>query len=85
MMRANTTTLTREPTPQPWRPPDGRGLLDSDPRVRTLRKILVTYPDIRHILPDRISLGPDTDARVLDTVTLFLRRQHWLVSGVTVE
>jgi hypothetical protein len=45
----------------------------------------VTYPDVRHILPDHISLAPDTDPRVLETVTLFLRRQHWLVSAVTVE
>jgi hypothetical protein len=46
---------------------------------------VVTYPDVRHILPDRISLAPETDARVLDTVVLFLRRQQWLVSAVTVE
>ena len=45
----------------------------------------MTYPEVRHILPDRISLVPETDARVLETVTLFLRRQQWLVSGVTVE
>ena len=70
---------------EPWRPPDGRGFLDSNPRVRTLRKVLVTYPEVRHILPDRISLAPDTDARVLDTVMLFLRRQQWLVSAVVVE
>ena len=70
---------------EPWRPPDGRGFLDSDPRVRTLRRVIVTYPDVRHILPDRISLVPHTDARVLDTVAVFLRRQQWLVSAVTVE
>ena len=45
----------------------------------------MTYPDVRHILPDRISLAPATDPRVLETVTLFLRRQPWLVSAVTVE
>ena len=69
----------------PWRPPDGRGFLDSDPRVRTLRRVIATYPDVRHILPDRISLVPHTDARTLDTVAVFLRRQQWLVSAVTVE
>jgi hypothetical protein len=70
---------------EPWRPPDGRGFLDPNPRVRTLRKVIVTYPDVRHILPDRISLAPDTDARVLETVMFFLRRQQWLVSAVVVE
>jgi hypothetical protein len=70
---------------QPWNLPAGRGFLDSDPRVRTLRRVIVTYPDVRHILPDRISLAPDTDTRMLETVTLFLRRQQWLVSAVTVE
>ena len=53
--------------------------------MRTLRKVLVTYPEVRHILPDRISLEPGTDARVLDTVVGFLQRQHWLVKSVAVE
>jgi hypothetical protein len=70
---------------EPWSPPEGRGFLDSDARVRTLRKVLVTYPEVRHILPDRISLAPDTDRRVLDTVSRFLTRQQWLVSTVAVE
>jgi hypothetical protein len=63
----------------------GRGLLSSDPRIRTLRKVLVTYPDVRHILPDRISLDGATEQAVLDTVTRFLERQQWLVKSVRVE
>jgi hypothetical protein len=70
---------------EPWNLPEGRGFLDSDPRIRTLRKVIVTYPDVRHILPDRISLEPATEARVLETVTRFLQRQQWLVSGVVTE
>lgn len=61
------------------------GLLSSDPRVRTLRKVLVTYPEVRHILPDRLSLDPGTERRVLDTVARFLERQHWLVKSVAIE
>jgi hypothetical protein len=68
-----------------WAGPRGKGLLAPDPRVKTLRKVLVTYPEVRHILPDRISLEPGTDARVLDTVVGFLQRQHWLVKSVAVE
>jgi hypothetical protein len=45
----------------------------------------VTYPDVRHILPDRISLEAGTDARTLETVTKFLQRQQWLVSEVVTE
>jgi hypothetical protein len=45
----------------------------------------VTYPDVRHILPDRISLDPGTEARTLETVTRFLQRQQWLVSTVVTE
>lgn len=63
----------------------GRGLLAADPRVRTLRKVLVTYPDVRHILPDRISLEPTADSRTLESVARFLERQHWLVKSVVVE
>jgi hypothetical protein len=62
-----------------------QGLLSSDPRVRTLRKVLVTYPDVRHIRPDRVSLEPGTDRRVLDTVARFLERQQWLVKSVAIE
>ena len=70
---------------EPWNLPEGRGFLDADPRIRTLRKVIVTYPDVRHILPDRISLTPDTEARVLETVTRFLQRQQWLISVVVTE
>lgn len=64
---------------------EGKGLLASDPRVRTLRKVLVTYPEVRHILPDRISLDAGANPRTLDMVARFLERQHWLVKSVVVE
>ena len=65
--------------------PDGQGLLTADPRARTLRKVLVSYPEVRHIRPDRISLDASVDARTIDTVVRFLERQHWLVAAVAVE
>ena len=68
-----------------WAKPGGRGLLSSDPRARTLRKVLVTYPDVRHILPDRISLEASTEGNVVDTLRHFLERQHWLLTSVVVE
>lgn len=63
----------------------GQGLLSSDARIRTLRKVLVTYPDVRHILPDRVSLEDTAEATVVDTLKHFLERQHWLVKTVVVE
>jgi hypothetical protein len=68
-----------------WATPEGQGLLASDPRVRTLRKVLVTYPDVRHILPDRVSLEATADQRVLEAVTVFLQRQQWLVKSIVLE
>jgi hypothetical protein len=59
--------------------------LSSDQRVRTLRKVLVTYPDVRHILPDRISLEVSADASVVETIKHFLERQQWLIKSVSVE
>ncbi len=47
--------------------------------------MLVTYPDVRHILPDRISLESTTDRRTLETVARFLERQQWLVKSVVLE
>jgi hypothetical protein len=62
-----------------------RGLFARDPRVRTLRRVLVSYPEVRHILPDIISLEGVVDARVVDTMTQFLQRQQWLVKSVDFE
>ncbi len=59
-----------------------QGLFASDPRVRTLRRVLVSYPDVRHILPDLISLESAVEARVMDTLAQFLQRQQWLVKSV---
>jgi hypothetical protein len=38
-----------------WAASERRGLLAPDPRVRTLGRVLVSYPEVRHIVPDRIS------------------------------
>ena len=53
--------------------------------MRTLRKVLVTYPDVRHVLPDRVSLEDTTDAAVVETLKHFLERQHWLLDAVVIE
>jgi hypothetical protein len=68
-----------------WAAHERRGLLGPDPRVRTLCRVLVTYPEVRHIVPDRISLEADADPRTVDTVARFLERQPWLVEAVVVE
>ena len=87
---------SREPEPDPASTPrlirvvfranrDGRGLLGPDPRLRTLRKVLVTYPEVRHILPDRVSLMPAAEREIVATMARFLERQHWLVKSATIE
>jgi hypothetical protein len=68
-----------------WATSERRGLLAPDPRVRTLCRVIVTYPEVRHIAPDRISLDGSADARILDTVARFLERQQWLVKSVVIE
>jgi hypothetical protein len=68
-----------------WTGPSSQGLLAQDPRMRTLRRVLVTYPDVRHILPDRISLEDTTDRSIVETLKHFLERQHWLVKAVVIE
>jgi hypothetical protein len=68
-----------------WAAHERRGLLAPDPRVRTLCRVLVTYPEVRHIVPDRISLDGNADSRTVDTVTRFLERQHWLVDSLVLD
>jgi hypothetical protein len=47
--------------------------------------VLVTYPEIRYILPNRISLEPDADPHLLETVARFLERQEWFVKSVLIR
>ena len=68
-----------------WAAQESRGLLAPDPRGRTLCRVLVTYPQVRHIVTDRLSFDAATDTRTLDTVARFLQRQHWLVESLSVE
>jgi hypothetical protein len=69
----------------PWASPTGQGLLAADPRVRTLRKVLVTYPEVRHIVPDRIRLEAAVNPATVESVTRFLERQQWLIKAVVVD
>ena len=68
-----------------WTASERRGLLAPDPRVRTLCRVLVTYPEVRHIVPDCISLDADASERTLETLVRFLERQQWLVKSIAVE
>jgi hypothetical protein len=62
----------------------GRGLFAPDPRVRTLLKVLVSYPEVRYVLPDRISLDATASVPLLETIARFLDRQSWLVRRVSI-
>lgn len=61
------------------------GLLAQDERVRTLLRVLVTYGEVRYVLPDRIRLESWSDPRLLESITQFLARQSWLVKSVSVR
>jgi hypothetical protein len=65
--------------------PGRGGLLARDPKVRTLLKVLVSYPEVRYVLPDRIHLDQASDPRLLETITRFLERQSWLLKSVIVR
>jgi len=45
----------------------------------------VSYPEVRHIVPDRISLDATAEPRTLETLVRFLERQTWLVKSVVLE
>lgn len=68
-----------------WGAPEGKGLLGDDRRVRTLRRVLISYPEVRHILPNRISMDLAADPHLLETMARFLERQRWLVRTVEVR
>jgi len=72
-----------------WDPGTGdggrRGFLAPDPRVRTLLRVLVSYDEVRYIVPDRVSLDGASDPRRLEVLTRFIERQRWLCSGVSLR
>jgi len=61
-----------------------RGLFAADPRVRTLVKMLVSYPEVRYVVPDRISLDSDASVALLESIGRFLDRQSWLIKRVEI-
>jgi len=63
----------------------GRGLFSSDARVRTLVRVLLSYPEVRYVLPDRVSLETGSTPPLLETIARYLDRQTWLVRRVTVS
>jgi hypothetical protein len=68
-----------------WEPEGaGRGFFAMDPRVRTLLRVLLSYPEVRYIVPDRISLDASTGPALLETIAHFLDRQSWLVKHVVI-
>ncbi len=62
--------------------PGRRGFLAPDPRARTLLRVLVSYPEVRFVLPDRVGLDSAADARLIETLMRFLGRQNWLLTSV---
>jgi hypothetical protein len=82
---ARAISVTFEPEWNAQGPGGGRrGLFAADPRVRTLLRVLLSYPEVRHIVPDRISLDAGTGSALLDSIAHFLERQHWLVKRVVI-
>ena len=71
-----------------WDPESGdaahRGLFAADARVRTLLKVLISYPEVRYVLPNRISLDAAASMPLLESIGRFLGRQSWLVRRVSI-
>ena len=83
---ARTLRLAFEPEADPEASGSGRrGLFAADPRARTLLRVLLSYPEVRYIVPDRISLDVAAGPVLLETIARFLERQRWLVRRVVIE
>jgi hypothetical protein len=83
-----TATYLRAAFRPDWDPgagdPGRRGFLTPEPRARTLLRVLVSYPDVRFVLPDRVGLEATADARLIEALMRFLGRQGWLVTDVSI-
>lgn len=67
-----------------WTPPRAKGLLDLDPKVRTLLKVILSYSEVRHVLPGEVSLDAGVEPTQLEMLGKFIRRQEWLVKRVEI-
>src|SRR5262249_38084175 len=81
---ARTLRIVFETGWDPGAGPAHRGLVATGPRVRTLLKVFVSYPEVRFALPDRISLDAAASAPLLESIARFLSRQTWLVRRVDI-
>ena len=87
MSAVATPTCLRAAFQPAWDPgagdPGRRGFMAPDARVRTLLRVLVSYPEVRYVLPDRVGLAATADVRLIETLMRFVGRQSWLLTGVT--
>jgi hypothetical protein len=82
---APTIAVTFEPEWEAAAPHAGRtGFFAADPRVRTLLRVLLSYPEVRYVVPDRINLDAGAAPALLDSLAHFLERQRWLVRRVDI-
>jgi hypothetical protein len=61
-----------------------RGFFAADPRARTLLRVLLSYPEVRYVVPDRISLDGAAGPALMETIARFVERQTWLVQRVVI-
>jgi len=53
--------------------------------MRTLLRVLVSYDEVRYVVPERVSLDGAADPRRLDVLARFIERQTWFCTGVSVR
>jgi hypothetical protein len=47
--------------------------------------VLASYPEVRHVLPDQVSLDSGASPPLVETIARFLDRQSWLVRRVEID
>jgi len=68
-----------------WQPGGaGGGFFAADPRVRTLLRVVLSYPEVRYVVPDRICFDAGVSPTLLETIAHFLDRQSWLITHVVI-
>ena len=44
----------------------------------------MSYPEVRYVLPDRVSLDAEASTTLVEAIARFLDRQSWLVRRVDI-
>lgn len=68
-----------------WENKHKKGLLVNDQKTKTVIKVIISYPEIRHIVPSAIRFDSNVSEKTIETIANFLERQKWMIEKALIH